>query len=616
MFGIKINNQWLDIDPKTSINITLHNPIFDKDHFGRIFSYNFKLPLSQNNKARFNYVHRLDHKKPTTTYEAQLFIQGILFENGILRVLNATDKFINVRFENKDRAFLEEIQDINIHEILETIEIPQLYPAHWLFEEDINVIAFNINSFSYNINGPSLGLSTHEVIEELINRINDDLGDQVNAYVHPTINTQFYIEPLNQNVDINLNTITGINFISSVNLSEAHSDSFYAWFYDLVNNPVDTHSFPLFRNKGAYEGGEIRNFKYRNFINYYINGEDERNEIELTPLWKYTYIPFVRLSYIFQKIIEGTSIENFKEYFSGRPLTSHQGGKSLVIYNNKTLDNVLEEKDGFMNGFVSSFNLNDHVPQLSAIEFFNKIADLFALYFTINDKALELRKKNEPLTGEPIDWTHKAQVAYTFEPKHQNGFQLASQRDSNDTATDPQLDPFIVGQGEAEHTTDIGTLPMGNFLVPVINKPKRVPFADQKVSSKEMGENPFSFRLLIDEGYFTYNLTDTYYYHYAHSDGLNPFGTPINNYSLDWQTPFRSLYDVFWKGYVEAKDGIPIKKQIRLSIQDILTIKKWENCMRTIYHENGQIKVAIKSLQFKVSQKGISHANIEFIKPT
>ena len=98
MLGLKINDHFLELDPKTSITITLINPAFDAESTSRIYTYPFKIKLTPKNRSIFQHAHRLDVNGKTKYTDAELHIESQLFEKGILEILRTTGKQIEAVF--------------------------------------------------------------------------------------------------------------------------------------------------------------------------------------------------------------------------------------------------------------------------------------------------------------------------------------------------------------------------------------------------------------------------------------------------------------------------------------------------------------------------------------
>ena len=85
-------------------------------------------------------------------------------------------------------------------------------------------------------------------------------------------------------------------------------------------------------------------------------------------------------------------------------------------------------------------------------------------------------------------------------------------------------------------------------------------------------------------------------------------------YSLDWQGD-GGLYDAWWKEYITLLvTGRTVTVPVRLTMQDILELRKWTHIIKHIRFRYGQFVGVVKSVKFNATLKGISVASVEFLQ--
>ena len=304
-----------------------------------------------------------------------------------------------------------------------------------------------------------------------------------------------------------------------------------AYLASLITTPVDSHGFPVIRNLFFYG---TNNSLYQAYINYWHDDSFLDNTKQVEKIWETTWTPFVKLQYVLTKIIENTELSGI----AGDWWTIPDSAK-LSIYNNVALDKLLQEEypEGlrWLNGGKSSFNLNDHVPEMTARELLNAVKELFALYDVIEDDQLKLNKKNTQLQQDPIDWTEKAEPEYANTKVSRQGLKLDYTDDPNDLAfKSDQLLPYTLGDGQQEITTLIGVpyeLSYGDTQHPDYNTWKTL-ILSQGGTSDELEHNEYTLRLFFDR-HIQQDAQGDDYWMSCHSE-TDTAGTVIGDYSLDF----------------------------------------------------------------------------------
>lgn len=612
MIALKLSSGWLDINAKTTVTVNLLNPIFDQDSVYRVTTRPFKIDATPNNVKKLGHINRHDVRTKTVKVVAELHIHDQLFESGFL-IINGFDDQISVSFQSVEIDFLSELEQIKIDEILETITIPQTVQPETVWQLDAPpdryTLIINDQAFSLLANS---GEDYDDIIDWFIAEVNAIYPGAV-SFNAPgsgefTVNGSAY-DPF----VIDFTFYEGMSLVSSTNIGEARQTNFQSYLSDLITTPVDSHGFPTIRNLTAY--GTSNNL-YTLYLNYYHDGNFIDNTEELTKDWYMTYIPFVKVVYILDKIIENTSLSDV----AGGWLDIGDIAQ-LVIYNNRTLDQLFYElypsdvNNQYFNGGKSSFSLNDHVPEMTAKEFLDVLVDGFALFHRVVNNVLYIDKKVTPLSLPPIDWTTKQEPEVNEDILEDEGFYIEFTKDEKDTyQVDMQHDPLTVGDG-VNRLPIPWSVPYNVTLADThhddLNQWKMIVISQILSNTEGLGENEYGLRFFFDRG--IQEDADGADYWMADYSDTDTQGNSIGDLSLTISGE-KGLYKVFYEKYVELLDNNTVEKVMRLSIQDILNLKKWDNARRYMYSNDGAFVGVIKSVQFKATTKGISLSRVVFIK--
>lgn len=610
MFAIRINNQYIDLNQNAAISIRMNNPVFDADNFPRIWTLPFTLPLTPKNATIFAYPDLINFAGKRKYPNTILYIGGLPFETGIFTITEVNDRYIKATFQNIDLAFLENLDKIKINKLLETIAIPQNTTAQTKLSaaNPPATYSLNVNNINFSLDGTSGYNNPAAVAGYFSTEINQ---------VFPNLTTvetpdRLIFNPQNGE-ETQIQIFQGWTVFSNNAPAVANQSNMTDYIADSHTNGNTKVAFPTYYNDAQYENG---NPAFEGYINYYENGQLKQNIPQLTEQFEHTVVPFVRISYIFEQIVQNSDIKAIAGDFYNLADT-----QQLVIYNNYALDQISRYFDvsasgiRYLNGYKASIDLNQHVPDLSAKEAL-KLLDFANVYYEIKGETLYIRNKINQLLQPAINWTKKAEPGYNVEFEEREGFSLEYPTDDSDIAKrDNQLTPITIGESVEPITLPVGTLyeDMRSIFLDPDSFTWSVPIVQQKGSSDELkiGMNETGIKLLFDRGLQNNSLGNTY--PFGTHKATNYEGNSVGTYTLDWSGT-NGIYEKFWKQYLPLLQGDTITKNIRLEISDILEIRKWENSRRTIRHPNGHLSGVIKTISFKVDQTGISPATVEFIK--
>lgn len=630
MLRLRLDTTYLDLDPGTALTLTVHNPLFDADGAEALYSFPFTLPATPRNLETLSHANRLDISSNVTQYPgAVLEVEGVPFDAGILELdeQKFTNAGIGAIYKNSVPGLMEELEKIKINEILETIDVPQVTDAWWQFplttapsSAGITYsITIDLTLYSYTTPG---SVPNAAVTQSLALAINADHPGLADAGFYDEL--RLFSSEVND-VEINLGTLVNLEMGDYTTPGQAAQANLQDFINDISWAPIDQCSFPYLYWEKFYKDLVTG---YNNRINAWVDGTFIDNaEAAGKFAWLTTFIPFVRIAYILDKIAE-----NVPDFF-----TTHAGffaddpdGSDTVVFNNRSLDQLYYDRypnAGFgefkyLNGFKQSIELNRHVPEMTAAEFVLKLVEGFALWMRIVGTSITFVKKRDQLNSDPIDWTHLSEPSYQATRRFRGGFTIKYPdiREEDkfflpSSLYASQLTPYVLGEGKEIVELPFGSCKIsgGNVGIPGSGLVK-CPVMNQAGSSDEGGieDNEYSFRIIFDRGLQLTSTSDNYVQ--ASSDNTDYFDDPTGDLSLDLNAA-DGLYHLHHKGIVQLlADGQPVTLALRLGIEDILEARKWTNARRTIKLPDGHVTAVIKSIQVRVTTQGIGISLVEMVQ--
>jgi len=597
MLQLKVKEIFLDLNTNTIATITMVNPVFDAEHLARAFSYQFNIPATPLNLSTLGYINRLDSSKSVKKVDAELWIMGTVFDKGKLKIVGVNEKGLKVHFQNSPQTLLEDLEAININEILPTIQVPQTLDGGFWQLEPANPpgdYSVQINSNTYTLSlAQSAGMTTKpEVINHFIPLINADYpgtasqgGSNLLELSDEGINPyEVYHNYLN------------FTLISSRTVMEAQQSNLLSLADDIIDTPVESYAFPMHYNPGFYRPN---NSFFESWINYWHDAQKTNTPRQILE-WEHTYVPMVRLPYLLKQIVAQAGLTDIEGDWWD--ITDSQ---QLVIYNNKALDEARAEQYAagmrYLNGFVQSFDLNDHVLEISCKDLLLMVATQFALYLDTAKGSLFLNKKKAQLDREAIDWTSKVEPEFNFDLITKEGFELKYNTDENEKEYfDDQLTNKTITEGDTPFN-----LPFWSLYETVFSDNGETLISarqDQQGFSAVSGnEGEYTLRLLFDRGKHKDSGASEDYNQTGHKT-LDIHSTSIGTYSLAWDGD-DGLYEQFHKNVLELTQKPIITKIVRLHIGDITKMREWEQTKVLIIQPEGQVIGIVRQVQFKVSNR-------------
>ena len=638
MIALRIKNTWLNLFPKTSLNITINNPLFDTESIERVFSYPFKLPASPTNLQALTHVNRLDVELDDYKLEAELWIDGVMFEEGILVIQSTTQKIINAVFKNNTMSIFEDLATIKTSDVaLPTVNFENNYEPYSHFE----LLASNISTqtkIAIQINGQLfeedlvnfgffISLINNEfpgLVEEIgppssdhfIRIKKSEPGDLIKIGIRPG-----FLDPA---VYAFFDYKTPFNSTYNSSVEDVRND----WINYLANhlsNTENTFTFPVINFPNFYfDSIDPKSDTFLGYANNYSNDDyiiyDENST---TGEFKNTMIPMVFIKTILDKLSEHS--DRFSGF--GGDIYNDPEIQQLLIYNNRSLDynydyfdfhEILNDPNPYTGPrtlyyWKDGFDLNDHVPEIPADEFLKNLAKTFCAFFIFRSGRLHIISRKSILNTIVEDWTELSEPDYTQSLASNEGYEIDYDR-QDDESNPPIFEKIRVGDGKT-----LVEIPFYTFDTPLdidtdSTPPKSwfLPLIEEKGYSDlfKIYES-YSLRLLFFRGLQNDSNGDTY--PLATYSDKNYDGDEVGNYSLAIQGE-KGLHQVWWKGFLElVSNGKEIEKIVRLDIQTLLKEKEFKNPRKRIFHPQGQMVGVIKSIQIKATTSGLSLAKVKFI---
>lgn len=621
MLALKVNGEYVDIDGATSATINIIMPLFDRDSFERVYTFPFKLKATPRNKAIFQHNHRLDSRNSSQKYPAELWLEGIQFKVGFVIVTNVLPTSIEVAFKSKSMLLADRLKEINLSRHLDyEVEVTEnfCYDEIWVSDYDPEE---SMAEFIFKINDDLFYAGTDDI---------DGLADAIEA-VYPGLVDVYPYEDFGDVLALIIyrpSCTEGITITTATKPNDTYSN-FTKWgnvvrrealrinadwathLAGTVSAPT-THVFPVVKFPNLYNQ---KNSSWQNYVNYYTTDEAHaiNTVIEGDIYWPYAIIPFFFLPKVLDEI--ATTAGNYQ---FGGDLLEDAEMQSLIVHNNRPLDYIVKDNwFDYINLFKQSFNIKDHLPDTSALDFLNAISSMFCQWYNLNGDVIEINFIDLLLQTPIEDWTSKADPMYRASIPENNGFQLDYDKQGEEVTSAGQLENITEGEGGASFTSQMFSL-YNATDEDEINTDRLwlIPTTSEQGISEQFNLTPrITKRLLFyrglqpsDDGGVEVD------YPLATHSATNYNGDSIGNYSLEWSGE-KGLLATWWQRYIDlTTKGKPVEKLISLTVKDLLEILTYKSIRKKIYHEQGEMVGVIKSVQIKAGMNGLSEARVEFIQ--
>jgi len=602
MLSIRLNNELLDLDADAGMEVVLSCPLFDKDKVARSFSYPFRLPLTDRNKRAFQHVNRFDATNPWATSGCVLEVAGAQMEAGELVTLGSDPERIETQFRNLPVTVVEALQRINVHEILETITIPDTT------DDAAIILTVTAPPFAYQIRiggidytlglGASAGMTQAEVCTYFKDAINADYPGMATSNTTQVILSSALVN----DAPAVWTTMTGFTIASYITVGQKSQNDFLAYVQSVVATPVDEIVWPVYEWAGLYAG---KNALYDGTVNPVFDGIGLQNEPNADESkFLYTYAPGVRLPYILERIRAAAGIGYLAGY-----VTDHVDFLKAFEVSNLTCDESYkdyydDETYKFLNGFTGSIDLNRHVPKMTALDFLKKLITGLNLIMEYRQGGLHFTKVLDLISDAPVDWSEFVSLNdYNFAMKEPDGVTMAfPDNDKEGYSTPGQLEDYVVAPGEIRITLPFGTfasnngflLDHGTYRCPQTNQPGQSPIFG--------GHNTdLPLTLLFYRGIKETSVAEEYAYA-THDELDTDETTVIGVLSLELDGTY-GLVAQNWGTSLLFSDLQSLDMRAVLPVSELFRLRNWQNARVRFFHPNGAVVLVLRSVEFQVRSR-------------
>lgn len=592
------DNQFFDLPANASLDVTGSNPAFDIDAIGRVFSYPFLLPATPRNLRLLMHANRLDAKRRTeanTSVPVKMWAAGAPLENGYLNIGDVSERALECSFGNVARALLDEWDALKIRSLMPTISVPQSVVAKW--EYTLAAVPYlyfiTINGVQYSFDATGGGYTQNDAGLGLAAAINAAYPGTA-TYISPTNTLE--VQALDNDPFIINSTIQGLTIVSVTRIAEAWQQNLLTYVQEVIDTPVDSHSFPTLRHNGIYGAA---NYLYTGYVNYWHDGAQGENSASTEQEWEYTYIPYVKVKYVFDQIAASGGLTWKGDFYDSQDFAD------LRIFSNYALDQVKQEwytdQLKYLNGFKTSFSLSNHVPDITAKEFLFRVCATLNLYPVLEGTDIELRRRRDQIAAVPLEFSEYMDTKYKISMRPIKGVTLKFKDVDKDQAIqEDQLEDYVIGDGGIVQEVNVTPLYDRTISDYLTETSWRMCMVQENGSSDEIGTGitPAAFRLFFDRGI----QQDSEGYSYPMSTHLDTAmdDSSIGDLSLEWDGD-KGLYAQLWQGWAELQDRLPLEMFAVVPVATARDMLKWESPVIRFYHPMGETRAIVKSVQFDVA---------------
>ena len=627
MIKIRIGDKYLDMGD-SSITLSFHNPMFDDLGIDRAYSYTIKVPTSPRNIEILNHANRLDNPNVGDKYIASLYIDVMLIQ-GVIKITNITRKFFSLTFQNEILEKVDSLNKTSLRQLaLPEINIGEHYYPDFSFKGGHHTSEMSDKYIRIAINGKWYEglLATSDLIDAInvdypgfaTESFSIDTGGNYWKTIYLTNNKRWASPQIRINKNTNPDTVL-LNpiYISCNNGNIVHNntDIQAAWTTHLssIRNNPDTHVFPTIHAPKLYP---LKNGLYKA-----LNYTDESGNYKLNPAEEYTYDPdptdqnpgkkvpawrYALSPQVFIKTILGSVAAYIDQLELGGDFLDSDTEK-LILFSNRLLDFSfhpyhyiydVHQNKWCQNAWKCDYNLADHMPDVPIADFLISLRKMFFIYFKIDAGELVVSKIKPRLTGPIEDWTKISDENFQKENENKNGYRLDYDRPSEDNSID--LPAKKEAGEELEWITDI--YPLHNKIVSdpdITDRYRLMPEWEEEGNSDYYPSDILKkMKLLIYHGWQKDNQGNLY--PLASNSDQDYGGNIVSNISLKWEGE-NGLFNKYGKEFIALlTNGKRVVKTIRLTLAQIIELRRFEHVRKMIIHESGQMVGIVESFQITV----------------
>lgn len=419
--AIKVGNEYLDIQKDAEINFNIRNGMFFRELIPTVITYDFNLLSTPKNKRIFNFIHHKDAViQEFPSYNASIYVNGILFQQGEIQVKDISDEGIKLGFKG-EATLLSKLKGLSLRDIdmgSKTYDEKKNRDVVQLFFD-----TFSNKGVSININGKTFAkpwnTSDYQTLQDLADAITNNTGtlSGIEAKAYPQISTTnglntskgpvlaFESKDLTQRInswdpDPNgsnpSHTTASTVKQNGTKLGNAIQAMLNQWDSDANKTYPDINlCAPPIKNTKFYQGADLPDTTGTGpdttAYHGYINDYGERN-FWVFPGYKYarvwfragqelmTYLPHIFVKHVLQSICSQVGLNAVGDFMEDDEMDQ------LVLYNEQP---VTFPQDF---GGEKTLQLNNYVPDYPALDFIKELAlNLFNMVVIVDQANQEVR---------------------------------------------------------------------------------------------------------------------------------------------------------------------------------------------------------------------------------
>jgi hypothetical protein len=605
MLELQIAENALEFEDQTALNLTLANPAFDPGSLARAYSYPFRIPHSPTNVAALQHRHRLDARDGTGYSPAALRLAGNPFQEGRAYVEKHSERSSELVFQNDDLAKIAALDDIAIRELVPPIEIPKIQQGLMVVKALDHPFLITINDNQYS--QPSISIPLGESMAIVTAAINADFPGLATYLAGVEL---LVLEWTDEEEGISIApSVLSYEVIEERQLSEARTYN----LHEYIDSDPAPFAFPTVYAPNLYAQ---LNPLFTGYVNWWLNDKYIENSYYQDDAgWEVTYIPYVRIRWLLDKIVEASGLVEIS--FDLPTLVEEL--EELLIDNTTPLDRPTREfiMTDFLgwqnrNGFATEIDLANHLPDWSAKELLTRLAHALNCHIRFEDDRLIFVPNQSQANAPERDWTDYTAPAYTFEPQPRQGvtFSYAPAEEALPPNWAEAAD-FVLGAGE--NPFEVPFRPLWNITIPNLPSPVlstwRLAYTEEVGTSETFSTRPPAspFRLFVYRGEQYDQQGNTY--RLGASDTKDASDDEIGELSLIWAAGYFAL---FWRAWAEFMFTPIITRTIWLPLPELLRLRDFREPLVRIYHDNGEATALVRNVQVRIGVKGLGAAKVEF----
>ena len=609
MFSIKVNEKWLEFAPDQNVQLVHSCPVFDPDRMGRTFSFPFKLPLTPRNQSALRFAYRFDAKRNWDNNAGELYIASSLYESGQLAVIGSTGNSLDTVFQNAPVEQIELLNNINLWEIMEQVSVPNTGPAAQITltvltppRDYVISIETNIYSLTY---AETVGMTTSEVADDLRDQINVDYPGMAST----TTGTVLHLE--SDDVDAHnpeWSSMQGLTILSYWTLGKVTQRNLVNYAKVLKGTPSSKFCFPIIRWENLYD---TVNPAYTKAVNLVL-GDDT---FENTPYvaehnWEYTFIPFLRLTYILNRIASAAGIGSVTQ-------VGVLDWENIIIPNNMTLDKSYRHYEAsdeykYINGYSNTIDLNLHVPRITAMDFIRRVITSLNLVVEFKDGGMVFRPADHIIQAIAIELDNVDPSTVSISQKKPTGMVLNYADNSREQyVVAGQLQPYEWSYAEQQVYLPFNTFPVREGLIDdaAVNGLMRIPHTRQVGKSPALDGkySDLPFYLLFHRANGLTSQSKSYVY--ATYDNNSYAGAAVSG-AISLEMEDLALY--LFEDSLDVKDYNELRFDAVITLAQLLQLRNWKGCRVQFWHPLGMVTALVKEVEATIDASEASMVRVRF----